>query len=360
MNTQNWTPVPVLTTKSPGANLDALTDKKLAVIGFGSQGHAHALNLKDRGFDVIIGLRPESKSVTVAEGHGFTVCTPFDAVRFADVILIAVPDMYQAKLFREEILPGLQDGDDNQRKTILFSHGLAVHFGLVEIPSSVAVAMVAPKGPGHLVRAQALKKPQEGTPALIAVHQDPHGDARAIALSWAHGIGATLAGVLETTFQEETETDLFGEQTVLCGGVAQLVRSGFEVLVEAGYAPEMAYFEVLHELKLTVDLMNQRGIGGMYFSVSETAKWGGLSVGSEIVNDRVKQRMRLALSNIRDGTFIKGWVSEYEAGLPNYTRLLQETNEEPLAKVGDHLRSLMPWLPKVNTGGAQAGATFTA
>ena len=349
-----WTPKTVLT--ATVATLVALQGKTLGVIGFGSQGHAHALNLKDKGLKVIIGLQPGSKSRATAIEAGFEVYPPADVVLMADVIMIAVPDMKQAALFRDEIEPNLGDGG----KTLLFSHGLAIHFEQIIVPAHTAVVMVAPKGPGHLVRAQALKEPPQGTPALIAVHQDPMGTGRDIALAWAHGINSTLAGVLETTFKEETETDLFGEQTVLCGGVVALIQAGFEVLVEAGYAPEMAYFEVLHELKLTVDLINQKGPPGMWFSVSETAKWGGLTKGPEVLGPDIKDRMRAILTEIQNGTFVNGWAAEYQAGLPNYTRLLEESKGGLLEQVGQYLRNLMPWLPKVQTGGSQSEAVFQA
>ncbi len=349
----SWTPKSVLTTASPGANLAALEGKTLGVIGFGSQGHAHALNLKDGGMKVIIGLLPDSKSVPVAVEAGFEVFDPAEVIRRADVIMIAVPDMKQSVLYRDHIEPNLGDGG----KCLLFSHGLAIHFGLIAVPQHTSVVMVAPKGPGHLVRSQFVKNPPEGTPSLIAVHQDADGHARDIALSWAHGIGSTRAGVLETSFKEETETDLFGEQTVLCGGLTSLIQAGFETLVEAGYAPEMAYFEVLHEVKLITDLVNQKGIPGMRFSISETAKWGDVSVGPTILGD-VKSRMQLALGKIQDGTFVREWQAEYDTGLPNYNRLLAEGQDSLLEKVGAYLRNLMPWLPKVKTGGAQASAVF--
>ena len=353
MKQGNWVPKEPLTTTSPSANLDVFKGKTLAVIGYGSQGHAHARNLKDSGLNVIIGLKPDSRSVATAVEAGFEVFDPAEATRRADVIMIAVPDMRQAALYRDDISPNLGDGG----KCLLFSHGLAIHFGHIVVPEHTSVAMVAPKGPGHLVRSQFIKNPPEGTPALIAVHQDADGCARDIALSWAHGIGSTRAGVFETTFKEETETDLFGEQTVLCGGVSALIKAGFEVLVEAGYSPEMAYFEVLHEVKLITDLINQRGIPGMRFSISETAKWGDVSVGPMIIGD-IKPRMRQALSDIQDGTFVAKWKKEYDNGLPNYNRLLAEDDGSLLERVGTHLRAHMPWIPKVNTGGTQAQAVF--
>jgi ketol-acid reductoisomerase len=351
MKETTWIPKPVLTASD--ANLTALQGKTIGVIGFGSQGHAHALNLKENGMNVLVGLLPESKSIPAVYAAGMDVVTPDELTRRADVIMIAVPDMKQAALYRDYIEPNLGSGG----KTLLFSHGLAIHYKHIVVPAHTAVIMVAPKGPGHLVRSQFLKTPREGTPALIAVHQDPQGNGREIALSWAHGIGSTNAGVLETTFKEETETDLFGEQAVLCGGLTSLIQAGFDVLVEAGYSPEMAYFEVLHEVKLITDLINQKGIPGMRFSISETAKWGDVSVGPKILGD-VKSRMREALADIQNGVFVENWRREYEAGLPNYNRLLKQGEQNLLEKVGTYLRNLMPWIPKVKTGNAQAEAVF--
>jgi ketol-acid reductoisomerase len=349
-------PKPIVVYHEADASLEPLKGKQLAVVGYGSQGHAHALNLRDAGLNVIIGLLPGSKSIPVAEKAGFEVVTPDEAVRRGDIIMIAVSDMAQAALYRDSIEPNLGDGG----KTLLFSHGLSIHWKQIVVPAHTAVIMVAPKGPGHLVRSQALLVPPQGTPALIAVHQDPNGDGRDIALAWAHGIGSTRAGVLETTFGEEGETDLFGEQTVLCGGVAALVTAAFEVLVEAGYSPVMAYFECLHELKLTVDLMNSMGLPGMWFSVSETAKWGGLTVGPSVLGEGLKDRMRAVLENIRNGSFVQGWKAEYDAGKPNYNRLLQAASDSQLEEVGVPLRALMPWLKQAKIGATQAEATFTA
>ena len=329
------------------ADLGALKGKTCAVIGFGSQGHAHALNLQDSGVKVIVGLYPGSKSRAVAEEKGFEVVDTSEAVRRGDVIFVAVPDTKIPGVYQRDIAPNLTKG-----KTLLFSHGFAIHFKTVTPPKNVDVIMVAPKGPGHIVRRQYTEG--KGVPALIAVYQNPSKQAKKVALAWAKGIGAMRGGVLETSFKEETETDLFGEQTVLCGGCSALVQTGFETLVEAGYSPEMAYFECLHELKLIVDLMNEAGIAGMRFSISETAKWGDVSVGPKIIDGSVKKRMKAALKNIQNGKFAKGWVAEYEGGYKNYKRLLAEGEKHPIEKTGARLRALMPWIQKKNIRGAQA------
>ena len=299
------------------ANLRALKGKTLAVLGFGSQGHAHALNLKESGGKVIVGLYKGSKSRRVAKQKGFEVYDTGEAVKRGDVIMVAIPDTKQASAFKSCIEPNLSKG-----KTLLFSHGFSIHFKTVEPPKNVDVIMVAPKGPGHIVRRQFLEG--KGVPSLIAVHQNPSRKAKKIALAWAKGIGGTRAGVLQTTFKEETETDLFGEQTVLCGGASALIQAGYETLVEAGYQPEMAYFECLHELKLIVDLMNESGISGMRFSISETAKWGDVSVGPKIIDASVKRRMKVALKEIQNGKFAKGWVREYETGYKKYNALMKK------------------------------------
>jgi ketol-acid reductoisomerase len=317
------------------------------VIGFGSQGHAHALNLKDSGVDVIIGLHQGSKSIPVAKEHGFEVFSVAEAAQKADIIFFATPDLKIASIYEKEVAPHLGRG-----KTLLFSHGFAIHFQTVKPPPEVDVIMVAPKGPGHIVRRQYLEG--KGVPSLIAVYQNPSKHAKKVALGWAKGIGATRAGVLETTFREETETDLFGEQTVLCGGLTALVQNGFETLVEAGYQPEMAYFECLHELKLIVDLMYESGIAGMRFSISDTAKWGDVSVGPTIIDGSVKKKMQRALKEIQSGKFAKGWIGEYEKGLPSYKQLLKDGQKHPIEKVGLRLRSLMPWIHRKNITGAQA------
>jgi ketol-acid reductoisomerase len=329
------------------ADLGIFKNKTLAVLGFGSQGHAHALNLKDSGCHVIVGLYEGSKSIPVARERGFKVFPTAEAVRRADVIFVALPDTKQPAAYKKDIAPNLTPG-----KTLLFSHGFSIHFKTIVPPKNVDVILVAPKGPGHIVRRQFTEG--KGVPALIAVYQNPSKQARKVALAWAKGIGATRAGVLETTFKEETETDLFGEQTVLCGGASFLVQAGYEVLVEAGYQPEMAYFECLHELKLIVDLMNEAGISGMRFSVSETAKWGDVSVGPKIIDASVKKRMKAALKDIQSGKFARGWVKEYQGGYKKYHRLLKQGENHSIEKVGARLRGLMPWMKKRSVKGVQA------
>jgi ketol-acid reductoisomerase len=324
-----------------------LKGKTLAVLGFGSQGHAHALNLKDSGFNVLIGLYPGSKSRAVARKHGFEVVDTAEAVRRGDVIMVALPDTKQPAVYAKDIAPNLRKG-----QTLLFSHGFSIHFKTIVPPRNVNVIMVAPKGPGHIVRRQFLEG--KGVPAIVAIHQNPGKDAKKIALAWARGIGATRGGVIQTTFKEETETDLFGEQTVLCGGCSALVQAGYETLVEAGYSPEMAYFECLHELKLIVDLMNESGISGMRFSISETAKWGDVHVGPKIIDASVKRRMKAALKDIQSGKFARQWVAEYEGGYKNYKALLKKGEAHGIEKTGSRLRSLMPWIKKKNLKGAQA------
>ena len=329
------------------ADLNILKDKTLAVLGFGSQGHAHALNLKDSGLNVIIGLYEGSKSIPVAKEKGFEVVSTAEAVQRGDVIFVALPDTKQKAVYKRDIAPFLRKG-----KTLLFSHGFSIHFKTIVPPKDVDVILVAPKGPGHIVRRQYLEG--KGVPALIAVYQNPSKQAKQIALAWAKGIGGARAGVLETTFKEETETDLFGEQTVLCGGVSALVQAGYETLVEAGYQPEMAYFECLHELKLIVDLMNEAGISGMRFSVSETAKWGDVTVGPKIIDSNVKKRMKKALKEVQSGKFAKGWVKEYETGYKKYHALLKKGENHSIEKVGARLRAMMPWMQKRSIKGAQA------
>ena len=337
-------PAKVYTDKD--ANPAVLKNKTLAVLGFGSQGHAHALNLKESGFNVIIGLYAGSKSIPVAEEKGFKVYPTAEAVRRADVIMVALPDTKQPAAYKKDIEPNLAPG-----KTLLFSHGFSIHFKTIVPPKNVNVIMVAPKGPGHIVRRQYTEG--KGVPSLIAVHQGGKA-ARQIALAWANGIGGTRAGVLETDFKEETETDLFGEQTVLCGGASALVQAGFETLVEAGYAPEMAYFECLHELKLIVDLMNEAGISGMRFSISETAKWGDVSVGPKIIDASVKKRRKAALKDIQSGKFAREWVKEYQTGYKRYNALLKKGENHPIEKTGARLRAMMPWMKKRSIKGAQA------
>ncbi len=329
------------------ADLKVFKGKTLAVLGFGSQGHAHALNLKDSGAKVIIGLYPKSKSRAVAKKYGFEVFDTAEAVRRADIIFVGIPDTKQPAVYLKDIAPNLKPG-----KTLLFSHGFSIHFKTIVPPKNVNVIMVAPKGPGHIVRRQFTEG--KGVPALIAVYQNPGKDAKKLALAWAKGVGGTRGGVIETTFKEETETDLFGEQTVLCGGASALVQAGFETLVEAGYSPEMAYFECLHELKLIVDLMNESGIAGMRFSISETAKWGDVLVGPKIIDAGVKLRMKAALKDIQSGKFAKEWVKEFQGGYKRYNALLKKGEQHPIEKTGARLRSLMPWIKKKNLKGAQA------
>jgi ketol-acid reductoisomerase len=329
------------------ADLAVLQNKTLAVLGFGSQGHAHALNLKESGLNVIIGLYEGSKSIPVAQEKGFEVVSTAEAVRRADVIFVALPDTKQAAAYEKEIAPNLSKG-----KTLLFSHGFSIHFKTIVPPKGIDVILVAPKGPGHIVRRQYTEG--KGVPALIAVHKNSSKGAKQVALAWAKGIGGTRAGVIETTFKEETETDLFGEQTVLCGGLSALVQAGYETLVEAGYQPEMAYFECLHELKLIVDLMNEAGISGMRFSISETAKWGDVSVGPKIIDASVKKRMKRALKEVQNGKFAKGWVREYQTGYKKYNALLKKGEKHSIEKVGARLRSLMPWMQKRSVKGVQA------
>ena len=338
-------PAKVYTDKD--ADLSVLKERTLAVLGFGSQGHAHALNLKDSGMRVIVGLYDGSKSIPIAKEKGFEVVSTAEAVRRGDVILVAVPDTKQATAYRKDIAPNLAPG-----KTLLFSHGFSIHFKTVVPPKNVDVILVAPKGPGHIVRRQYLEG--KGVPALIAVYQNPSKQAKEVALAWTKGIGGTRAGVIETTFKEETETDLFGEQTVLCGGASALILAGYETLVEAGYQPEMAYFECLHELKLIVDLMNEAGISGMRFSISETAKWGDVTIGPKIIDASVKKRMKAALKDIQSGKFAQGWVKEYESGYKRYNALLRKGQKHSIEKIGARLRSLMPWMKKHSVKGVQA------
>jgi ketol-acid reductoisomerase len=338
-------PAKVYTDKD--ADLGAFTNKTLAVLGYGSQGHAHALNLKDSGCNVVIGLYPGSKSRNVAIEHGFKVYDTAEAVRLADVIMVGLPDMKQASVYKKDILPNLAKG-----KTLIFSHGLAVHFGLIKPHKDIDVIMVAPKGPGHMVRR--LYVEGKGMPALIAVYQNKSKKAKETALAWAKGIGSTRAGVLQTTFKEETETDLFGEQAVLCGGASALVQAGFETLVEAGYQPEMAYFECLHELKLICDLMYESGIAGMRFSISETAKYGDITRGPRVVNKATKKEMKKILTEIQTGKFTRQWVAEYKGGLKKYNKLLKKGESHQIEKTGLYLRSMMPWMSKKNLKGVQA------
>ncbi|MEV0697774.1 ketol-acid reductoisomerase [Saccharopolyspora sp. NPDC050389] len=321
------------------ADLGIVQGRKVAVIGYGSQGHAHALSLRDSGVDVRIGLPEGSKSRAKAEEEGLRVLTPAEASAEADLIMILAPDTKQREIYANDIAPNLKQGD-----ALFFGHGFNIRYGLIQPPADVDVAMVAPKGPGHLVRRQFVDG--KGVPCLIAVEQDASGNAQALALSYAAAIGGARAGVIKTTFKEETETDLFGEQAVLCGGASALVQNGFEVLVEAGYQPEIAYFEVLHELKLIVDLMWEGGIAGQRYSCSDTAEYGDLTRGPRVIDAHVKESMRKILGEIQDGTFAKEWVAEDEAGRPNFTKLQAEGNAHQIEEVGKKLRSLMSWTNK--------------
>jgi ketol-acid reductoisomerase len=319
------------------ADCPAQPGEKVAILGYGSQGHAHALNLKDSGVDVRVGLHPGSKSRSKAERHGLRVLDVPEAVREADVIVVLTPDVGQARLYRESIQPNLEPGN-----LLMFAHGFSIHFGQVDPPPNVDVTMVAPKAPGHLVRSTYIEG--NGTPALIAVQQDATGRAKQRTLAYARAIGAAKAGVLETTFKDETETDLFGEQSVLCGGISALITAGFETLVEAGYPPELAYFECLHEMKLIVDLMYRGGLGFMRYSVSDTAEYGDYVSGPRIVDARVKESMKQVLREIQDGSFAERWIDENEKGRANFLRMRQEHAEHELETVGANLRGMMSWL----------------
>jgi ketol-acid reductoisomerase len=320
------------------ANEQLLAGKKVAIVGYGSQGHAHAQNLRDSGVDVVVGLR-QGKSWDQAEKDGFTVLSVCEAAEQADLIMILLPDEHQPKVYKEEVEPALKPG-----KSLVFAHGFSVHFNQIVPPSFVDVFLVAPKGPGHLVRRTYTEG--AGVPGLIAVYQDVTGEAKEVALAYAKGIGATRAGVLETSFREETETDLFGEQAVLCGGLTALVKAGFETLVEAGYQPEMAYFECLHELKLIVDLMYEGGLKGMRYSISDTAQWGDFVTGPRIVNDSVKAEMKKVLEEIQQGQFAKGWILENQANRPVFNAINRKENEHLIEEVGEKLRDMMPFVKK--------------
>ncbi|HEY8533925.1 MAG TPA: ketol-acid reductoisomerase [Micromonospora sp.] len=321
------------------ADLSLIQGKKVAVLGYGSQGHAHALSLRDSGVEVVIGLPEGSKSRPKAEEQGLRVLTPADASAEADVIMVLAPDTVQRTLYAESIAPHLTAG-----KALFFGHGFNIRFGLIKPPADVDVAMVAPKGPGHLVRRQYVDG--KGVPALVAVEQDATGNAFPLALSYAKGIGATRAGVIKTTFKEETETDLFGEQAVLCGGVSALVQAGFEVLTEAGYAPEVAYFECLHELKLIVDLMYEGGLSRMRYSVSDTAEYGDYSRGPRVINAQVKEEMRKILGEIQSGEFAREWIAEDDSGRPNFAKWRADGAAHPIEEVGKKLRSMMSWVDR--------------
>ncbi len=334
----------------PDADPSALQGRTVAIIGYGSQGHAHALNLRDSGVDVVVGLPPASKSRSIASEAGLRVADVGEVTRQADVIMILVPDTAQKAVYDAEIAPNLRPG-----QLLMFAHGFNIHFGLIDPPAGVDVGMVAPKGPGHLVRSVYVEG--GGVPALFAVHRDATGTARSRVLAYARALGATRAGVLETTFAEETETDLFGEQAVLCGGVSNLVKAGFETLVEAGYQPELAYFEVMHELKLIVDLMYRGGLNFMRFSVSDTAEFGDYVSGPRIVDAHVRETMRQVLKEIQDGSFAKRWIAENEAGRPEFSRLRRQDQDHLIERVGADLRSKMRWLNPVEVRPEQAQAS---
>lgn len=320
-------------------DLSLLKGKTVAVIGYGSQGHAHALNLHESGVNVVVGLYEGSKSWKIAEDAGLKVATAADAAKQADIIMILINDEKQAKLYKESIEANLSEG-----KSLVFAHGFNIHFGQIVPPSDVNVFMVAPKGPGHTVRSQFQEG--RGVPCLIAVHQDATGNAKELALAYAAGIGGARAGILETTFKEETETDLFGEQSVLCGGVTELIKAGFEVLVEAGYQPESAYFECLHEMKLIVDLINQGGLGYMRYSISDTAEYGDYVTGKRIINDNTRDEMRKVLHEIQDGTFARNWILENQANRPFFNAKRRMEKEHQIESVGKELRKMMSWHKK--------------
>ncbi|WP_431925225.1 ketol-acid reductoisomerase [Nonomuraea jabiensis] len=319
------------------ADLSIIQGRHVAVLGYGSQGHAHALSLRDSGVDVRVGLPEGSKSREKAENDGLRVVTPAEAVEEANLTMILAPDHIQRHLYAEHVAPNLVEGD-----ALFFGHGLNIRYGLIEAPEGVDVCMVAPKGPGHLVRRQF--EAGRGVPCLVAVEKDASGKALDLALSYAKGIGGTRAGALRTTFTEETETDLFGEQAVLCGGVSELIKAGFETLIEAGYQPEVAYFECLHEMKLIVDLMYEGGISKMYWSVSDTAEYGGYTRGPRIITDETRQEMRRILGEIQDGTFARQLVEEFDSGQKEFQRHRDELAENPIEKTGAKLRPMMSWL----------------
>jgi ketol-acid reductoisomerase len=321
------------------ADLAHLEGKAVAILGYGSQGHAHALNLKDSGVDVVVGLRPDSSSRVEAEEHGLEVLDVADAASRGDIVMVLLPDEKQAEIWRDEIADGIAEGN-----LLMFAHGFSINFDQIEPPPGVDVGMVAPKGPGHLVRRQ--YEEGRGVPCLMAIHQDETGKARDLVLAYASGIGGGRAGIIETTFKDEAETDLFGEQAVLCGGATELVRAGFETLVDAGYDPRLAYFECLHELKLIVDLMYEQGIQGMRHSISNTAEYGDMTRGSKVITEDTREAMRKILTDIQSGEFAKEWIAENQAGGENFDRMRTEAADHPVEKVGSKLRSMMPWISK--------------
>jgi ketol-acid reductoisomerase len=332
------------------ADASALQGKTVSIIGYGSQGHAHALNLRDSGVNIVVGLAPNSKSRALVQEAGMRVENVPEAVRAGDVVMILVPDTSQKALYDAEIGPNLRSG-----QLLMFAHGFNIHFGRIDPPGGVDVGMVAPKGPGHLLRS--VYAAGGGVPALFAVHRDHTGTARARVLAYARALGCTRAGVLETTFAEETETDLFGEQTVLCGGVSNLLKAGFETLVEAGYQPELAYFETMHELKLIVDLLYRGGLNFMRFSVSDTAEYGDYVSGPRVIDDRVRQTMKQVLAEIRDGSFAKRWIAESDSGRKEFERLRRQDQDHLIERVGADLRAQMLWLDPVEVRAGQAQAS---
>jgi ketol-acid reductoisomerase len=319
------------------ADLTHLKGKTIAVLGFGSQGHAHALNLRDSGCEVVVGLRADSASRADAEGQGLRVLDIADAASEGDVVMILLPDERQAEVWEQEIYDGIAEGN-----LLMFAHGFSIHFGQIDPPAGVDVGMVAPKGPGHLVRRQFSEG--RGVPCLMAIEQDATGNAHDLVLAYASGIGGGRAGVIETTFKDETETDLFGEQSVLCGGVTELVRAGFETLVAAGYDPRLAYFECMHELKLIVDLMYEKGIQGMRDSISNTAEYGDMTRGAVVIGPEVREAMTKVLADIQSGEFAREWIAENRAGAENFQRMREEAAGHQIEEVGEDLRSMMPWI----------------
>ena len=319
-------------------NLGLLKGKTVAIIGYGSQGHAHALNLRDSGVSVIVGLYPGSKSWAKAESAGLRVMTTAEAAKAADVMMVLVSDHLQADIYENDIKPGLTAG-----KTLMFAHGFSIHFKTIKPPKDVDVVMIAPKSPGHLLRR--VYSQGGGVPSLLAIHQDASGRAREFALSYAHGIGSTRAGVLQTTFKEETESDLFGEQAVLCGGLTSLMQKGFETLVAAGYAPEIAYFECVHEVKLIVDLIYEGGLSRMRYSISNTAEYGDLTRGEMVVGDETRKAMKKVLKQIQSGKFAEEWIKENKKGGKKFAKLREAAKQHPIEKVGEQLRAMMSWLP---------------
>jgi ketol-acid reductoisomerase len=322
------------------ADISLIRGRKVGIVGYGSQGHAHALNLKDSGVDVRVGLPASSESRAKAKASGLTVGTVAEVAAWADVIMILVPDTVQPEVYKKEVAPHLSAG-----KTLMFAHGFNIRFGTIKPPANVDVTMIAPKAPGHRVREVFVEG--GGTPALLAIHQDASGNAKQLALSYGKGIGATRAGIIETTFAEETETDLFGEQTVLCGGVSELVKAGFETLVDAGYQPEIAYFECLHELKLIVDLIYRGGLNYMRYSVSDTAEYGDYTAGPRIINEQTRETMRQILREVQDGTFARKWIKENETGREWFDATREKEQQQKIEKVGEELRAMMTFLDPV-------------